>query len=87
MTNVGTVTSKGQVSIPVELRNQLKIQKGDKLTFTLNDEQQLIVQKEPTKLDWDNLFANYPQEVVDIDKLGNYNKEKAPHFHDWMVNG
>lgn len=36
---------------------------------------------------WDNLFADYPTEVVNIDENGKYDKEKSPKFHDWMVNG
>lgn len=84
---IGTVTSQGQISIPAELRKQFDIKKGDKVTFTVNDEQKIVLEKEPTKSDWDNLFANYPTEVVDIDENGKYDKEKSPNFHDWMVNG
>ncbi|MFT8544914.1 MAG: AbrB/MazE/SpoVT family DNA-binding domain-containing protein, partial [Leuconostoc falkenbergense] len=36
-TGIGTVTAKGQVSIPAKFRTKLNIEKGDKLTFTLND--------------------------------------------------
>ncbi|MBK0040712.1 MULTISPECIES: AbrB/MazE/SpoVT family DNA-binding domain-containing protein [Leuconostoc] len=86
-TGIGTVTAKGQVSIPAKFRTKLNIEKGDKLTFTLNDNQELIVSKEPSKLDWDDLFASYPTEVVDIDENGKYDEKKSPNFHDWMVNG
>jgi AbrB family looped-hinge helix DNA binding protein len=33
-----TVTSKGQVTIPVEVRNQLGLAAGDRIEFILNDE-------------------------------------------------
>jgi antitoxin PrlF len=32
-----TVTSKGQVTLPKELRNRLGIQKGSKIRFSLSD--------------------------------------------------
>ncbi len=34
---VSTVTSKGQVTIPVEVRKLLGIERGDKLTFVIED--------------------------------------------------
>ncbi|MDN7183513.1 AbrB/MazE/SpoVT family DNA-binding domain-containing protein [Caballeronia sp. SEWSISQ10-4 2] len=33
-----TVTSKGQVTIPVDVRNQLGLATGDRIEFILNDE-------------------------------------------------
>jgi antitoxin PrlF len=33
-----TVTSKGQVTIPVDVRNQLGLAAGDRIEFILNDE-------------------------------------------------
>jgi len=33
-----TVTSKGQVTIPVNVRNQLGLSTGDRIEFILNDE-------------------------------------------------
>lgn len=43
-------------------------------------------QKVPTALDWANLVDQLPEEQVDIDKDGNYNPKKSPHFHNWMIN-
>ncbi len=38
---VATVSSKGQVVIPVEVRKQLGIEQGDKVLFILNEEGQV----------------------------------------------
>lgn len=35
---VSTVTSKGQITIPVELRKYLDIREGDKLSFVIEDD-------------------------------------------------
>ncbi len=34
---VSTVTSKGQITIPVEIRKRLRLDKGDKLSFVITD--------------------------------------------------
>ena len=35
---VSTVTSKGQVTLPVEIRRQLGLSQGDKLSFVIDDD-------------------------------------------------
>jgi AbrB family looped-hinge helix DNA binding protein len=35
---LSTVTSKGQVTIPAEIRKKLRIDKGDKLSFVITDD-------------------------------------------------
>jgi AbrB family looped-hinge helix DNA binding protein len=35
---LSTVTSKGQVTIPAEIRKKLQLDKGDKLSFVITDE-------------------------------------------------
>lgn len=37
-TIVGTVTGRGQITIPSEIRERLGIKSGDKVAFTLDDE-------------------------------------------------
>ena len=32
-----TITSKGQVTIPVDVRNQLGLQSGDRIEFSFNE--------------------------------------------------
>lgn len=41
-----TVTSKGQVTIPIEVRRLLKIAPADKVTFVVEDDQVRIARKE-----------------------------------------
>lgn len=41
---IGTVTSKGQTTIPSEIRTMLELMPGDKLLFEVVDEQ-LIIKK------------------------------------------
>lgn len=53
-----TVSEKGQISIPVEMREDLKIRKGDKLVL-LNLKGQIIVEKEKSFFDkWDDDFSD-----------------------------
>ncbi|AOF48281.1 AbrB family transcriptional regulator [Tetragenococcus halophilus] len=76
------VSSKGQVVIPVELRRKLGLQDGDQVTIDVNDNNELVLKKLPTALDWHNLITTIPNEKVDVDQNDHYNPEKAPHFHD-----
>ncbi|MEK6816456.1 MAG: AbrB/MazE/SpoVT family DNA-binding domain-containing protein [Nanoarchaeota archaeon] len=53
-----TVSEKGQISIPVEMRDDLKIKKGDKLVL-LNLRGQIILEKEKSFFDkWDDDFGD-----------------------------
>ena len=45
----GKLTSKGQMTIPVELRNLLKLNEGDRLAFILNDKGFIEVQPRTKK--------------------------------------
>lgn len=42
----GKLTSKGQLTIPIELRNLLNIKEGDRLAFVL-DENEKIIEVQP----------------------------------------
>lgn len=81
---ISKVSSKGQVVIPVEPRRKLGLQDGDQVTIDVNDNNELVLKKLPTALDWHNLITTIPNEKVDVDQNGHYNPEKASHFHDWM---
>ena len=35
---IATITSKGQVTIPADVRNQLGLEAGDRIEFSLNEE-------------------------------------------------
>ncbi|MBV8802011.1 MAG: AbrB/MazE/SpoVT family DNA-binding domain-containing protein [Gammaproteobacteria bacterium] len=43
--NTSTLTSKGQITIPIELRHALKLQTGDNLVFEIIDEKIQIFKK------------------------------------------
>lgn len=49
-----TVTSKGQVTLPKELRNHLGIQKGSKIRFSISDRVPVTV--EPVLNDLEDLW-------------------------------
>jgi len=47
----GKLTSKGQLTIPVELRNYLALKEGDRLEFVINETGELyVVPKKKTSL-------------------------------------
>lgn len=81
------LSSKGQVVIPISLRQKLNLQNGDKLAIGVNSKNELILRKLPTELEWQDLIKDIPVETVDIDQNGHYDPKKAPDFHDWMING
>ncbi|MBS0358853.1 MAG: AbrB/MazE/SpoVT family DNA-binding domain-containing protein [Proteobacteria bacterium] len=41
-----SVTSKGQVTIPMEIRQQLNLQPGEKVAFALEDDRVVLFRKE-----------------------------------------
>ncbi|WP_125568421.1 AbrB/MazE/SpoVT family DNA-binding domain-containing protein [Companilactobacillus insicii] len=81
------ISSKGQVVIPAPIRKALKLSSGDELSVTVNSNNEIVLKKQPTALDWHNLMKDIPTEMVDIDDKGHYDSKKSPDFHDWMVNG
>ena len=46
MTSLATVTSKGQVTLPVAVRRALAIEAGDRLVFTVSEDR-ITVEKSP----------------------------------------
>lgn len=49
----GKMTSKGQVTIPSDLRNTLNLAEGDKLQFILKDDGELVVMPQKKKSIYD----------------------------------
>jgi len=45
----GKLTSKGQLTIPVELRNLLNLNEGDRLAFVLDENERIIEVQPKTK--------------------------------------
>ncbi len=83
---IGKMSQKGQVVIPAAIRKALGLTKGTEVSFEVKDDE-IRIKKLPTALDWSDLVKQYPVEDVGIDENGHYDPEKAPGFHDWMVNG
>lgn len=81
----GKISQKGQLVIPAAIRKALGLDKGAKVSFEVKNNE-VIVKKLPTALDWSNLIAELPEEKVEIDKNGQYDPKKSPNFHE-MVNG
>lgn len=53
------VTTKGQVTIPKEIRDALGIEPGDEVAFEEVESGYKIAKKEPTTADGDDPFAKY----------------------------
>ena len=73
----GKVSQKGQLVIPAAIRKVLGLEKGAKVSFELKNDE-IVVKKLPTALDWANLISELPEEKVEIDKeaeLARLNKE------------
>lgn len=85
LTKTVKLSSKGQLVLPMALRRNLNLRDGDELSLELNDSNEIILRKLPSALDWSHLIADIPIEVVDVDDEGNYDPEKAPRFHEWMM--
>jgi antitoxin PrlF len=49
MTANGTLTSKGQTTIPKEIRDELGIKPGDRMTFTLMPDSTTVVMRVKNK--------------------------------------
>lgn len=78
---------KGQFVLPSEFRKKLNISSGDEVIVSLNDNQEIVIEKVPTKVDWHHLLKDVPAETVDVAKDGHYDKTKAPNFAKWMEEG
>ncbi|WP_254524206.1 AbrB/MazE/SpoVT family DNA-binding domain-containing protein [Natrinema caseinilyticum] len=53
------VTTKGQVTIPKEIRDRLGIEPGDEISFEATDSGYAIRKREPTTRDGDDPFEKY----------------------------
>ena len=80
LTKTVKLSSKGQLVLPMALRRNLNLRDGDELSLELNDSNEIILRKLPSALDWSNLIADIPNEVVDVDTEGNYDPKKENHF-------
>jgi AbrB family looped-hinge helix DNA binding protein len=69
---IGTITSKGQVTIPKEVRDRLGVKEGDRLVFRFNDRGVLELEAEefsPVQRLAGILKQYAPAEPVSIDEM------------------
>ncbi|MCT3566424.1 AbrB/MazE/SpoVT family DNA-binding domain-containing protein [Levilactobacillus brevis] len=78
------LSTKGQIVIPAEIRKMINISGGNTLQVTLDETNAIKIQKKPTALDWSNLIAGIPNEVVTFNENGTVNTSKSPNFAKWM---
>ncbi|AQQ53329.1 AbrB/MazE/SpoVT family DNA-binding domain-containing protein [Planococcus lenghuensis] len=76
MPNIATakLTSKGQVTLPKEVRMMLQVDSGDKLQFEFDsDTQEVVIRKTASKNELEQLFAGWdlenPDAAIEIRQL------------------
>jgi len=52
---IGTISSRGQIAIPSSIREQLGLQEGTKMVFTLKDD--VVLMKKVESMSWDEITA------------------------------
>ena len=74
---VSTVTSKGQVTIPVEVRRYLGLHQGDKLSFVITDNGavEMRVSRYPTVASLRGRSASLP-ELLSFDEMRDAAREE-----------
>jgi len=55
LVEMGKVSSRGQIAIPIEIRNEMGLEEGSKVLFLLEDDVLLI--KKVTSQTWDQVTA------------------------------
>lgn len=64
METIGTVTSKGQITIPRSVREAMGLHPGDQVTFTINQEQKLFLQKNVNDPSCAGLLKHYGKGIT-----------------------
>ncbi|MFJ5717781.1 AbrB/MazE/SpoVT family DNA-binding domain-containing protein [Neobacillus sp. NPDC093127] len=81
----GKMTSKGQITIPKELRDKLNVMEGDQLKFLISDDE---VKIEPVKrkLLSEAVWKLTSHEPIDLETMRKITQEKAAneiHFEEF----
>jgi AbrB family looped-hinge helix DNA binding protein len=77
MKKISSVTRKGQVTIPMTVREKLGIGYGDKVEFSLTEEGQVILK--PVKSDLKELYGILKQDLM-VDP-----EERRKEAWDWVA--
>jgi AbrB family looped-hinge helix DNA binding protein len=64
-----TMTSKGQVTIPLEVRNQLRLRSGQKLQFTIEDRNKVVITPVFTRLSELADLLPAPERTVTLEEM------------------
>lgn len=71
------ITSKGQVTIPVEVREKLGLKTGDKIQFVLMDGHCIVI---PRNRDASELFGMLKEYAIDGTTIEDYSKAVEEYF-------
>ena len=72
----GKISQKGQLVIPAAIRKALGLDKGAKVSFEVKNNE-VIVKKLPTALDWSNLIAELPGWLMDNETDGDLHRRRT----------
>lgn len=67
-THVSTISSKGQVTVPADVRRQLGVEAGDQITFVTTDDGKVEIQ--PVRYTLESVIGSIealPGETADLD--------------------
>jgi antitoxin PrlF len=67
----GTMTSKGQTTVPAEVRDMLKLKPGDKIRYVVRDGEVVIRAKNKRLIDLAGRFADPSRQALSEDELQN----------------
>lgn len=65
----GTMTSKGQTTVPVEVRDLLNLKAGDRLRYVVKDGNVLLKAKNKKAADLAGILARPDVAPLDVDKI------------------
>jgi AbrB family looped-hinge helix DNA binding protein len=76
-----SLTSKGQITLPVEFRRRLGVKEGDKLEANFNPESKSLIIQKPLTVDElsrkvSSFIKNYPKPVTNVDEYYQMNRDK-----------
>jgi len=68
---LATLTSKGQITIPKNIREELKLHTGDKIKFVMNEQNELVIKPITRKAaDVAGLLNNYKKkQAVSVEEM------------------
>lgn len=61
---ISTITSKGQTTVPKEVREALNVGPGDKLTWEVRGGKVVVTTERPAFYRWEGVIKDGPSDVV-----------------------